>query len=105
MNIRGKYRWMVSRKDLRLFNPGMSATFTVPRATTLWNHRICKPASVGGLFHLVGHPVSFDAHAVANECTSYGYDKLRIDAEGTTTHRHTDSADKESDQRTGYQYD
>ena len=47
MNIRGKYRWMASRKDLRLFSPGMSATFTVPRATTLWNHRAVRPPDIG----------------------------------------------------------
>jgi hypothetical protein len=38
------------QKDLRLFSPGMSATFTVPRATTLWNHRLCKAAQLVASF-------------------------------------------------------
>jgi hypothetical protein len=51
MNFRGKYRWMVSRKALRLLDQNPAATFTVPRAIAQWSYRRSKAASVGGLFH------------------------------------------------------
>jgi hypothetical protein len=52
MNIRGKYGWMASQKDLRLSGQNIAATFIALRAIAQWNHRVCKGASVGGLFHV-----------------------------------------------------